>query len=101
VAEIPPGSKDQPLTTGDPFRNPSAPRSRVSPVRYGGAHGTLPNFSKPQASQFKTFPSVDDAVTNVREFDEQLSRIVPMAVDDLVNWFFPPTLSTDNKPARL
>ncbi len=100
VAEIPPGSKNPP-TAADPFRIPSASNSTLAPVRYGSAQGTLPGVYKAQAPQFKVFPSVDDAIANVKDFDEQLSRIVPMAVDELVNWFFPPTLSTGTTPARL
>lgn len=87
----PPVKAGAPLLMGgtDLFRTASSttpPPPPPSAVRYRGVFGTSPDRSKPDAAEFKTFASVDEAVLKVVEFDRELSKIVPVAADELVSW---------------
>jgi len=83
-------AKPQPLANSDIMRNPVTP---ATIVRYRGAFGTAPDYAKvdtkADATEMKRYKTIDDAVLNIAEFDAQLSKIVPLAVADLVRLLEP------------
>ncbi len=84
--ELPPAARPVAPANSDIMRNPSTPPATV---RYRGAFGTAPDYAKPSAADLKKYASVDEAVRDIGEFDAQLAKIVPMAVDDLVKLLEP------------
>lgn len=84
--ELPPAARPTAPVNSDIMRNPGA---SAPTVRYRGAFGTAPDYAKPDAAELKKYASVDEAIQNIGEFDAQLAKIVPMAVDDLVKLLEP------------
>jgi hypothetical protein len=84
--EMPPPARPAAPANSDIMRNPTTPPSTV---RYRGAFGTAPNHAQPYAAELKKYVSVDEAIRDIGQFDAQLVKIVPMAVDDLVKLLEP------------
>jgi hypothetical protein len=82
----PTAAKAQAPAHGDIMRAPATP---ATAVRYRGAFGTAPDYAKADATEMKRYKTIDEAVQDIVEFDAQLSKIVPLAVADLVRLLEP------------
>jgi hypothetical protein len=87
-------AKPQAPANSDVMRNPVTP---ATAVRYRGAFGTAPDYAKVDAKadakadapEIKRYKTIDEAVQSIAEFDAQLSKIVLLAVADLVRLLEP------------
>jgi hypothetical protein len=79
VAKPPPGTNGTIVGAGIPEVGATPlPRFKYRPVA-----GTTPDFSQRPVPESRRFPTVDDAVANIAEFDGTLAKLVPAAVDQL------------------
>ncbi|MEO8020456.1 hypothetical protein [Polaromonas sp.] len=79
-----PLSPASPSTTSSTKSSSDGSNSPPSFIWWGVPSGIHPHHARPYPSQIKTYSSTDDAMRNIREFDDSLTQLVSPSVDRLL-----------------